>query len=418
MKLSITFLKRIIPYVFAVALVLFAANLSGEALGVRAFLTSKRIGLIVLAFFYILLLCVNRGKIVRFHKNNFLAIIIIMLLVFWGFLSTLFSRSPYGTSLTPIITWFLIGVMIFFIAQLSQIIKDNLLKFTNSIIYLGSVITIAIFIWLTSNIGINNFITSYIVRSTLGSFMDIGLNRLLNGLFVLNIYNIAVSIGVLKRKKRTTVMCLVAFIMLLILSFASGSRQTILAIIVFSVSLLFIHKSIRKKMFLSVKQIILLVLIGLLSTYVVTSLDLSNRFDERFIGKTISDIQSGDQMPRISLLKAGLYEMKESSVFGMGPGTFHKKYIYHPHNGYLGLGVEFGPPMLFVMCAYLIYLTIYTYRKKNTIKTSPSLEVYVVSHAFFITFAYISIIFNDLLNEQMFWMTVVLLNTTLEKTNL
>jgi len=252
------------------------------------------------------------------------------------------------------------------------------------------------------NIGIN-----YSMRRFMEESSSVGLNRRMNTIAVLGLF--AFAIGVFrpiegKVAALFTVSCGVTYLSAVFLSFASGSRQSVLALAVVLPLGAVVELASRRgrpedrrgwvKWVLSSAGLV--VVVSYLVRVVNVDLDW---FQRRFADTLLGNSANYGDKARLANLERAFAVGKENFGFGAGPGRFEQLFGVPTENGFLSLVADSGfigaavalPFLLFVVLRLtysLLYSSSYTGRALATV-----LLVVIT----------VMLNFNELLRDPLFW---------------
>jgi len=379
-----------------ILIILFSFDIGIYLFGIL--ISTNRIGLLILIITFSIKI-VKNGNIPYSYFVNAL----FPFLFFTLYLSSTILTSKY--SVTTLFSWFMITLVTFLISFIFdkvhfKVIERSILNISFPVLIILVILSIHVFI----DLGISAFF-GIPIRIWFDENIPGGLSRFMNALFVLstlpfilllsrNYYN--------KIRSYQSISIVTLFIFTLSFAFISGSRQTILAFLVSFIIYMILYNRKYLMKVLSVVFIIFLAImpfVSVSSSNTIYENEMSSWVYDRFIEKTESDLSEGSTRKNIYLKSVSL--INESPALGFGPGSPIKLLNNYPHNGYLGLFLEIGLllslPILLILYSFLIIKYI---SASNHIKNKGLLMTVTST---FIAFALVSVNFNDLLRDYLFW---------------
>jgi len=409
-------MKRI-PATFAVlALSFFALGVNGIDLGLPDFITSNRFGLFFLTG-SILWIPLNKVKVPLDSRRPALVLAGIGL---WGVLSLLLSNSDLAKGAAFTTSWFLVAyASLAFAVVFFWIIPSQKSWFVNLMALVGGVLPLVTLGFLAIKHGPDIFFRIMPLRNVLGT-LGVGLNRFMNGLFLLSAIPTAAILGVVRCRRPVYIISLIGVAGFIFLSLTTGSRQTVGAISFYILALLIFgtifdrfsgsgeQVSRKKKWLLS---IVALVSLSLMIQFIFQQEKMAFTIERRLVDKTEQQVSEGQI--RLILARIAWDISIEHPVFGIGPGSFPDSpanyYGLYPHNGYIGVMVEYGFIPLLVFLS-LIFSTILTaWNRRGDVYLRENGELLKCTFSFCLVFAVWTINFNDLAREYFFWAFLVLM---------
>lgn len=403
--------QKVIGILLGLILMLFLLGINASDMGLPAFITSNRLGVLITICLY-LFMSILIVKKMEFKFSSLLLSSLFFLISFWGLISLIISRYYIETSLVSVVTWLLIGITALLLSNIfAHINREVIETFLSFIIISGAIIVI--FYFMFGYIKVGNLTESYMWTKRLNETSG-GQSRIMNGLLVINILNVLVVSRIIKKGNFLFVISFSTLCIFIMFIIVSGSRQTLLAFLVATILTFFINfifnekervKSTIKTIFASAFTIGLIILL----------LRYNNMFEwlqYRFLDQT-KEFGNSDQS-RYLVIKEALDYTVEYPFFGIGPGAFININTIgiHTHNGYANMLVHYGiiPALLLVIliiCSLVIGFKKLEFSNKTKDYTMKS--IYFFSIITVITFSTISFMFNDLIDEYFFWLLIILL---------
>ncbi len=396
--------------------ILFLIGANGSDLGLPSFITTNRIAIVLLILLNVAILYKNDMKI-KFNKAVLFIFLSCIFTAFWGLISILISPYYVQTSVAPIITWLLIGLTIVLMSNV--FLSSNKIMcvyFLNSIIIAGAIMVVVYFLWGYLNVG--NLTNQYMWTKTLNQTSN-GQSRIMNGLLLINIINLTVVFGSIRKGRLYFIISLITLSIFFIFTFITGSRQTLLALFASGIFILIVNLLSNKKNSKKRLLTISLSITFLISTisFLVKFYNISELIKARFVERTI-DFTSSDQS-RLNIVKEAFSFLESNPFFGVGPGAFTSisSVGIYTHNGYANMFVNFGiiPTTLLIV---IVLITLFIGFKKIVKFEGGSIYniKYIALISVFI-YSMISFMFNDLMDEYFFWIMVALLVSMPNYTN-
>lgn len=391
-------------------------------------LLNKLIAIFIGVIFFISVLSVNFGFGLTSTRLSLLLLFIIIpiqfsiqktstnlkipRLIFYPFIITIFlflsasiSTTFYsGDSLWSVISWIFLGLLSSVLAlAVSKINLENDILFHKIIVLL-----IFLFCFFTLyNLYSNGLLGlgSSVIRSYYGEHAVNDLNRTMNTFFIFFAINFGILYFNVSRNSAWKLMSIISISVSLFLFLTSGSRQNIIAAIVFIIVLILLDLkskkvSLAKKLLHQSKKIIFffgLIFIAitlLVKIEFIDSIWIEQRFLSFFIEKEIS---SSDESRLNAAINAIQYSF-ENNGMGIGAGNFPGMEV---HNGYLlylaESGIILGGISLFI-CFMLIALI--------WKKTPPKSRITAIYWSIFIVVAIVLTNLKVLFREPVFWSTL------------
>lgn len=245
------------------------------------------------------------------------------------------------------------------------------------------------------------------LRRLLDESSPVGLNRLVNGLTVLQLLCLVYAVNGGVRKTSLVWLTIVSALVFFLIAFAAGSRQAVVAVI-FVFGLLAAREAFFLVRSLRLRRV-LIGIGGVLAAMIVVAVLGAEWFLERYYQVTVTELTRGSV--RFEYYSRILSLVDRNWLFGVGPGQHVVLAGNYPHNGYLGLLSEVG-----VVASGLVGISVVAAsgcfvlmpaasggRKPATSRAKTSLLLVVV------TYFLIMVNLNDLLREYVGWLLVVLM---------
>lgn len=399
-------IRTIISLTTGLCITLFAFNLS-----LPMGLTTNRI-----AFFFIftllgLLIALRINPFDLSHRSFYFFALTAYLLLIIVALSVFFAPFPQFVGALSLIRWLLIMLIALIIWQLSYSMNSESEETLFHVLVLGATaLTLFTFYEVFKHAGISNINNFSVIRQT---FMNnMGLNNYLARLLTVNVFPIAIALGIVKTRGHIRILSVFTSVIFVYIVFSSGSRQNILAIIVFTLVLYIMYKSFSYKP--SYKEIIGIICI-LFIPFILLNYDIFQMyswFERRFIDQTLTQIQEGPG--RLYLYKVAFDIIIQYPILGVGPGVYRAITIAQPHNGFLLLGAELGIAAFALIVFAIFYLLIRSFKWRTNALKNGLKNLFIVSFSFAVTWLFITNTFNDMLEEYNFWIIIALMVTSTE----
>jgi len=385
-------------FVLSVVVVLFAL---GAPIIADTQWTTNRLGLAVL-----LALAMVSGGVNGFTvKPHYILLPIIPVSVLVVVYIVSYVINP-GGSVVPVVSWSLIlgaTVLLAAILEGERVDPGQLLEWlivpTAAVTFLVPVLVIGG----TGSIPELGFE----LRRLLDESSPVGLNRLLNGLTVSQLLCLIYVADGGVRKTSLVWLAIVSGLVFLLIAFAGGSRQTVVAI-VFAFGLLAARETYSLMMSLRLRRVLIGIGAIVVAMLVVAVLG-TEWFLERYYQVTVADLTRGSV--RFEYYSRILALIDGNWLFGVGPGQHVVLAGNYPHNGYLGLLSEVGVVSagcvgmtLLVALGCFIMVSAASGPRKLVMPRAKSSLVIIVA-----TYFLIMVNLNDLLREYIGWLLVVLM---------
>lgn len=371
---------------------LVVSGINGEDIGLPSFITSNKLS--YLLSFVILLWVSKDGLALKGLTKLFLySLLVFILLKYATTLTSIVMLNNQNVSLSRLYIWFM--PLIFFQIGYSLVLKNFSFNFAYWIV---SVFVIINFL-LIFEIFYKSFfqgVRMYDIRVFMDS-ISVGQTRYLNGLFLLVALVYSLTDGTLLKKTISYTF----IIILILLSLLSGSRQTILAMLLFFTILNF--RKIKWIPLISFSAII--VFIATFNSYV------NEQILNRFVDKTSTQVSEG--YSRITVYSDSVSSFIQNLMFGIGGDGFPSYHLnttgLTTHNDYLTIGVEHGIITL-LLYFFMIYIIAKVMRLCVQIDNDNNYEHFVkYSIAMICTYILIISNFNSLTNEPLIYIILGIL---------
>lgn len=318
----------------------------------------------------------------------------------FGFLSLLFA----GGSLYEPISFLLLALLAVITIEVVGRLDINQLRQFVQWIFLLWIIIFALTIinfWGDS---------SFVVRGAFRDYYTPGLSRFMNALVVSAA--IIFVIGALVTLKQGRAISLKYFLPLLfafVLAAFVGSRQSMLAIILFLFILGFVNLITSykyKKSRMLINRLIILAVVLILTIISAVQLDYidSRLAEERYLIFFVEQELRSSDYSRLEFMRAGLQFMFYNNGFGVGFGNFVDEVGAAAHNGYIGIlseaGIISGSAILIICLAVLLASVIRLIRVAKVYGMIFSLVSSFVVMLLFMNF------FNGLIRDPLFFVVV------------
>lgn len=394
----------------ALAFSFFSIGLSGENLGLPLFFTMRDIALVLLMFSYFIVLLTEQTINFRSIKQINTSFILLSIIIIWILLSYLFSPYQDLVILEDIMAWAIIPICLILTYKISNYI--NKFYFVNVVCIILFITLFFVLVWIVVNV--SDLMNFEEVRNFVDFNITIGLNRLLNGITFLNIISVGVALNILITNRFIYIISIVNVALSFLLSFITGSRQSLLTIIFTFIIMMIIKNFYKKTIKFNYKKIIF----GALFVLFVFSLfqfeEFSIWIQERFVDKTTEQLTIGDK--RTDIYLQALEDIKENPIFGTGPGTYHQisSLGMYTHNGYLSIMTNFGVIPFVLLITLFIYLIISSLKNRNFVQ-QHKIDIFIILFTTILVFIFVMNMFNDLFTRISFWMCIAILIDTYSK---
>jgi O-antigen ligase len=279
------------------------------------------------------------------------------------------------------------------------------------IISLGSLlINIFVLSDVVINLGINSLSNPEIVRHYLiFDFKFRALNALMNGL----LFIVYFSFGVILKKqywdKKIYYLSIFNSVIFVILAVLSGSRQTLVGILVFFIIYMFFNSSLIKFNFKSMLKSILTISGSYLLLNIVFSflnINLFNWISHRFGNKEINSIEDLDS--RVVIVNEGLklFFTGNNILLGYGMDGFNEEIGINAHNGFVKILFETGIIGFFFFLIFIFYYMIkifkgiYSYKKTNS---DCDYHISCFLFSILLTFTFVMNFFKEIFEYHYYW---------------
>ena len=364
-------------------------------------ITSNRIGFALLMIGFIV-----HGRVPRVIgvQRSLLILSLFILTLTVGCLSASFLFSRHGTlaTVSPIVSILMIAA-----AFVAGFVLSHKLSsygwnvFFNIVATANALLAGGLIAFIVSQTGVEGLLNQFAVRSNLDQ-VGSGLNRTMNGVVILNLFSCAIALGVIKRTWRIRVVAVIGLVGTLLLTVLSGSRQSLVAIIVMVLIYVFTGRTSKSS---RLKVAASLIVPALMAFALVKYLQLDILIEQRFVPTFVEGDISGSDESRLRVVSNGLEYVYASPWLGLGPGVFPKLEGMYPHNGHLSLAVDGGILLLIawwlVIC--IILYSIWTYDSRQGINYASVERLFPIV-IFLIVF--VMSIFNDLLRDYILCVTI------------
>lgn len=407
--------SKIKPFLLALTYCFFSMGLNGSDLGLPTYITFSRIAYFILILTLIIHIFDKKKTKKTSIKQQYKLLFLLFLLVIWTAISHLVSPFGYSLNMNRLIYWLLLIVTVLSTTILvNDVNREWLEVFTKTILIINLFLSFVTVFWFISEVSLSNLNNIFIIRNKLNQ-VSVGLNRFFNGLFFVSFLSIPIVLGLIQEKKMYLV-SLFNFIILLTLVVFSGSRQNLIAIIVYIILLKFTSKNKdndkndlkrKRKQFIFTFLIIISVFLVILST----GTNLFTFIEKRFISTVANkNIELGVADPRINILQNSLPAIMNRPLFGHGTGTFTILNNQASHNGYLNLVFEIGIVPFIFFGIFIINFFVQSFKKIAKLNGFWFSDFYKVTVYFIFVIIFISNIFNDLIYINNLWMLIVIIN--------
>ncbi|MFD1173225.1 O-antigen ligase family protein [Oceanobacillus picturae] len=396
--------SKSLSIILAIVYSLFSVSLSGEDIGLPPSLTMRSIALVLLTICFCIVVMYEKDINLSLNKYINFLLLTLLLIISWILLSYLFSSNQKLVSIADIFAWITIPFCILLVFKISKYLLWKYFVYTIIIFQFFTILMIIM--WTFINTG--DITNSLIVREFIDENITIGLNRLLNGIALLNIFSISIVLGFYNSSKIIYILSFFNLICTFFLSFTSGSRQSVLAILSALFIIILINRYLRSSKGINYKSILFIFLFVFLVINVLQKEEIQTWIDDRFIAKTTEQLETGDK--RTDIYELAIADLKDELLFGTGPGTYHKVSLIglHTHNGYLYMANNFGVFSVILILLSFIFIIVNSLRKKTNIVANKKQDIFVTTFTTMLVFIFIMNMFNDLTTTLSFWMAVVL----------
>jgi O-antigen ligase len=414
---------RFAATVLGVSLVLFALGNNWTDFGFPSFVTANRLAYAILLFAAAGLLSLQKPRILRIPFPVRLLVLVAVVLGLWGALSFLLSPAREAVSLERVLVWFILGsVMVVSTPLAKAALPEASPRLVNTLLLGAALVAALTLVWVLQHVPLGDLsgFNWWGVRRMIDDNISVGLNRYLNGLFLLSIVPTAVVLGVISRRGPVRALGWFTVAIFVTLFLVGGSRQNLTAWMLFVVVLLMSAGSLSRRKAIARKigtfrlrrvwlRILLLgIMVGILVWKVPGVWEWVNR---RIITTTQTQFTQ-EAFGRVEIYRGAVRVIAEYPILGVGPGAYHHVLASYPHNGYLGLASELGLPPLLLVVSMLLLTLVWTYRRQPVVASGEIHGLFSAVWAYVVVWIVWSVNLNDLLNEPVLWAYIALLAAT------
>jgi O-antigen ligase len=387
---------------FSISFLFLVNNFSLVRFGIPTNITLGKFGAAILLI--VLLLKLKNAKLTKGNLYFFMGFCIFLAIYLISTIITLNSDFlNLFMSYTEVLLLMIVSAFI-----LDE--KFNMMGFIK-IISLGSLlINIFVLSDVVINLGINSLSNPEIVRHYLiFDFKFRALNALMNGL----LFIVYFSFGVILKKqywdKKIYYLSIFNSVIFVILAVLSGSRQTLVGILVFFIIYMFFNSSLIKFNFKSMLKSILTISGSYLLLNIVFSflnINLFNWISHRFGNKEINSIEDLDS--RVVIVNEGLklFFTGNNILLGYGMDGFNEEIGINAHNGFVKILFETGIIGFFFFLIFIFYYMIkifkgiYSYKKTNS---DCDYHISCFLFSILLTFTFVMNFFKEIFEYHYYW---------------
>lgn len=410
--------SRFAAVVVGAVWVLTALGNNWAEFGLPSFVTANRTAYFILFSSIIILAMVGREKTFVIDWAPAVLSISLVVVGMWGMVSAMLSPHPELLRLDRAVSWIIhasVLVAAYIVIRMALAGARDLI--VNIVIIAAFVVSLATCVMLLEHVSFANSASGNWrnLRYGFNEQVSVGLNRHLNGLFVLIAFPAAVVLGVVRRTGFLKGMSWFAATSYPFFTILAGSRQNSVGFAVFIVTLLIVASfSSGNKAKYAVYWLRLLVIGGLVGFAIWQLPGVPEWIHRRFIDVTQRELSSGSK--RTLIYATALETIASVPFLGLGPGVFARYYGFWPHSGYLGLASQFGLPALFVVLGMTALTHWWAFKRRPRSTRDGSFSFFATVFSCAIVYTVWLNLWNDLLDEAVYWITLALLLGSVART--